>query len=212
MTIEIVDTAAAGGRFTAQPRSFDLPRVVDLFDVDEGGGFIGYPGLMAYGALPILASDLATSSSAFVAKAQLSTQNEDSLPSTIPASLRANWHRTKGSRLSAGVLNRIRSLASLESGWRGVSSAPLSAGSLRRFFDFWEIVAAYASEPNLTLIPKGRIKALWFKSPARFFDAQFCDDGRIIYGLSNLGAMHEGTGTFAQVVALLEAGNKKVLG
>jgi hypothetical protein len=131
--------------------------------------------------------------------------------SLMPVAITENWQRIQTSNLSLGALRRIFEIANLRPGWRGASSAALSASSLKYFLNFWALVRASALEPNITLVPKGRLKALWLKDPSNLLDIQFCEDGSVIYGLFRMGKIHEGVGSPADVHALLRAGNADVL-
>lgn len=122
----------------------------------------------------------------------------------VPEPVSINWHRLEKSGFSKITRNRIDSLACGPHGSAGLNSSALSTTSLSKFLEFWQELAP-AEEPNLTLLPNGRIKALWFKSPTNFFDVQFCQNGDVIYALYYRGKVHHGVGTAPEILALLKA-------
>lgn len=145
-----------------------------------------------------------------VAGATRYSTDRDIVRSATPAVL-ANFAQIRSSGLSADAQTRLIEIASSNTASGGPYSRVLASTSIGNFLDFWSRVAEYAREPNLTIIPKGRIKALWFRSPQRKLDIQFAENGRAIYSFVNAGRLHEGDGTIQEVIALLNVSGKDVL-
>ena len=107
----------------------------------------------------------------------------------VPDAVANNWVLLAKSKPSRKIYGRILHLAQeAEPSGR----AALRPGSLRTFLEFWDEVRSFAPEPELTLARNGNLVAEWHKRWNRHLDAEFKEDGMVLYGLFTGRIVSEG--------------------
>jgi len=145
-----------------------------------------------------------------VGTAIFEAQSEPSVDSSVkvrtealPAAIHANWYAILVADVSVEIYNQVVRIARLEAGWAGPYSQALNSQSLRHFLRFWENVSEIAVDPELVMTTRGHLHAEWHKNRKRHLDIEFCDDGKVFYGLFDGTSIHEGIDRVGEVVAFL---------
>lgn len=102
---------------------------------------------------------------------------------TIPDSLLRCWNLLRESELSGDTFRQIVSIASsrLLRGDQGLR--PLSTKTLKAFLNFWELARDQATEPEITISPKGNLQAEWRRDEGNFVVLEFQPSGDIFFSL-----------------------------
>lgn len=138
----------------------------------------------------------------------VSVLTESGLVDTLPDSVRDNWNSFNISKLSVGLEQRLRRLASKSDGWRGPGSKKLSSAALRQFLRFWRTIADGSTEPFITLAPNGNLYAEWHVSWKRHLDVEFTGRDKVFFGLIHNNEIIEGTTRTSELINAMYARTK----